>query len=593
MKRIAVLAVIAVGCVALIAVAVPLLVSPSLIKQRIADRISAATGRTVTISGEPTVSIYPHLAVTIGGLTIAGPKGSGDDPFVVADQVTTHIRVWPLLTGRIDLTSFHLSRPTIHLITDSKGRPNWLPEHGGKDGVPAAASLSLGRIEIADGTVVYDDAEDKRHEEFDKVGLDLTWSTPASSATGSGRFQWRGEPVEFNGTVVNLLDLLSGRGSTVRFAVASTPLRLSFNGAMISLTGADLVGDAQVSTPSLRRVVEWLGTPLGNGSILGPASVQGKLSWRGSVLSLANAAFSLDGNDAQGVASVDFSGPRPALHGTIAASKLDLSPYVEAAVADIGAKGPWPFTPTRLPLANLIDCDLRLSASDVLIGAVRMAGLGATGSIRDGVVAVDIGEADVYGGKLSAKIDARTVDNNLTAHVKATIRGALAQAPLKDLLNVGSLSGKADATIDIGASGATWGALAQSTAGEASLAVAEGAINGVDLGKIARRMIDPLADPMPPGGGEEPFDRLSATVLIANGILSTKDLAVTGQDYDVALAGRGSLVTGSLDANATLVMKTGSAATVPLTISGTWRAPLIGPRQLTLQDGTGGARPRG
>ena len=43
MKRIAVLAVIAVGCVALIAVAAPLLVSPSLIKQRIADRISAAS----------------------------------------------------------------------------------------------------------------------------------------------------------------------------------------------------------------------------------------------------------------------------------------------------------------------------------------------------------------------------------------------------------------------------------------------------------------------------------------------------------------------------------------------------------------------
>ena len=48
---------------------------------------------------------------------------------------------------------------------------------------------------------------------------------------------------------------------------------------------------------------------------------------------------------------------------------------------------------TRLPLANLADCDLRLSANEALIGTVRLTGFGATGTIKDGAVAVNIGQA--------------------------------------------------------------------------------------------------------------------------------------------------------------------------------------------------------
>ena len=310
-----------------------------------------------------------------------------------------------------------------------------------------------------------------------EVDLDLTWASAASAASGNGKLQWRGETIEFNGSVASPLDLFAGKGSSVRFAIASTPLRVSFNGKALGLDGADFEGDASVSTPSLRKVVAWLGTPLGNGSILGPASIEGKLSWHGSGLSFSKASFSLDGNEAQGVASIDFGGARPAIQGTFAAAKLDLSPYFEAVRADMSANGPWPFAATRLPIADLVDCDLRLSVSEVLIGSVRLTGFGATGTIKDGAVTVNIGQAKVYGGKLGATIATRMDGDRLAAHVKATIDGALAQAPLKDLLDIGALSGKAHASIDINGGGATWGELVHSIAGNASIAIADGTLD--------------------------------------------------------------------------------------------------------------------
>ena len=592
MKRIAILAVIAVGLAGLAALAVPLVVSPDLIKQRIAERISAATERDVTLAGEPSLSIYPHLAVTIGGLTIANPKGMGDDPFVVADEVTTRLRLLPLLIGRVELDAFELVRPRVHLITDGDGRSNWKTAGNDADRGPAIAELALGRLQVADGTVVYDDLAAKHHEELTEVDLDLTWASATSAASGSGKLKWRGEAIEFNGSVASPLDLFAAKGSSVRFAIASTSLRVSFNGKALGLDGADLEGDASVSTPSLRKVVAWLGTPMDNGSILGPASIEGKLSWHGSGLSFAKASLSLDGNEAQGVASIDFSGERPAIQGTFAAAKLDLSPYFEAVRADMSAKGPWPFAATRLPIADMVDCDLRLSVSEVLIGGVRLTALGATGTIKDGAVTLNIGQAKVYGGQLGATIVTKMEGDRLAAHVKATIDGALAQAPLKDLMDIGSLSGKANASIDIDGRGATWGELVHSVAGNASIAIADGTLTGIDMKEIAARMVDPLAEPMPPGDGSAAFGKLAGTVAIANSILSTSDLTLEGQDYSVALSGRGSLITGSIEASATLATKAGAGKTIPLAVTGTWRAPLIGPRQLTLR-GDDPGQPRG
>ena len=592
MKRIAIPVVIAVGLAGIAALAVPLLISPDLLKHRIVEGISTATGRVVTLAGAPSLSIYPHFTVTIDGLTIANPKGMGDDPFVVADKVTTRIRLLPLLSGRMELAAFELVRPRVHLITEGDGRSNWEVARNNAGGGPATANAALGQLQIDKGTVIYDDLADKRHEELNDVDLDLVWNTGESAGSGNGRLQWRGETVEFNGAIANLVDFFAGRGSAVRFAIASTPLRVSFNGSVLGMGRADLEGDATVSTPSLRKVVAWLGTPLGNGSILGPASVEGRLSWHKSDLSFSKASFSLDGNEAQGVVSIKFGGARPAVQGTFAATKLDLSPYFEAVGADVSANGPWPFVATRLPVADLADCDLRLSANEALIGSVQLTGFGATGTIKDGAVAVNIGEAQVYGGKLDATVAARMDGDRLTTHVRAAIDGALVQGPLKELLNIEALSGKANASVDISGTGATWGELAQSVAGGISITVADGALAGIDMKEIAARMVDPLAEPMPPSEGSAAFDTLGGTLVIANSILSTRDLTLDGQDYTAALDGRGSLLTGSVEANATLAMKADPGRTIPLAISGTWRAPLIGPRQLSLQ-GRGAGQPRG
>ena len=138
--------------------------------------------------------------------------------------------------------------------------------------------------------------------------------------------------------------------------------------------------------------------------------------------------------------------------------------------------------------------------SEVLIGAMRMTGFGATGTIKDGAVTVNIGQAT--GLRRQARRHDCREDGRRQARRRTSRRridGALAQAPLKDLLDIGVLSGKANASIEMSGSGATWGELVHSIAGSASIAIADGTLDGIDMKAIATRMVDPLAEPMPPG----------------------------------------------------------------------------------------------
>src|SRR5882672_3778948 len=115
MKRVALLAVIAVGLVALAVAAVPRLVSADLIKQRVAENIAAVTGREVVLKGTPILTIYPSVAVTIGDLTIANPGGINGEPFLTAESVTARVRLAPLLFGNAQFDSIEFTKPRIHL----------------------------------------------------------------------------------------------------------------------------------------------------------------------------------------------------------------------------------------------------------------------------------------------------------------------------------------------------------------------------------------------------------------------------------------------------------------------------------------------
>ena len=606
MKRLVILLLIVVGLIGAAIASAPFIAATELAKKRIAGQIEEWTGRPVSFTGEPRVELFPFLSLTIDNARISDAEGTGDEPIVEMDHLTCKLRLLPFLIGRTEVAEFQLIRPRFHLRVDGEGRANWLMRgrgpavedaSSGSDTSRQIADIRLGRFKIVDGVAVYDDERNGRHEELSAVALGLVWPSVAEAVSGTGAFSWRGETVEFNVAVSQPLNLIAGGASPARFAVASKPLRVSFTGTANSIADAQLDGATTVTAPSVRRVVEWLGTDMGDGSILGAGLIDGRLNWIDRSLSFTNARIELDGNSAEGALSVDFIGQRPKVQGTLALEKLDLSAYIESFQAAIRADGPWPLAPIRMPLIDVADADIRLSAGQILLGAARLGKTAASAVVDDGKLGVNVGEAQFYGGSLTGRAEVGISNGVMTGNTDVKIDNTPASAALRGIAGLSLLDGAVSTTIKAAGRGETWGEFVETLAGMADFRVANGALSGFELSQVAALAgAGGISDPAA-GSGATPFRSLSGKLTLADGMINGSDVRAEGDGFTIDLAGQVALIDAAVRAKGVLTAARAGAdpgirSEIPFVIGGSWTDPLLLPDyERLIQRGAEAPRP--
>jgi AsmA protein len=577
LKRLAIILAVVIAVVAVAVAAAPFLIPGSFLKLRVAERLSALTGRAVTVSGTASLSIYPSLAITVGDLAIANPAGMGEDPTLTTPRLDTRLRLWPLLLGRIEFDEFVLTNPTIHLIVDPDGRANWIYDGGAimpalPGGEGQISDVGLGHLLVNNATVLYDNLKSNTREEMHEVDLDIDWPTVSATVSGRGRLVWRDEPVEFTGLLATPMALFGGRASAARFAIASTPLRVSFSGRATNSGGLHLDGDGSVSTPSMRRTIEWLGTPMGTGPILGAASINGTTAITATNVDFTQASLELDGNSAVGALGVSFGGVRPRIAGKLNAQQLDLSAYVEAVRANVFGSGMWVIAPARLPFAEAIDADLAFSTAHMTVGATEIGDTWSTVKIADGVLDAVLQGANLYGGQIGLHLTT-TPGSTLQAQLHIDAKDVPVGPTLSGLAGITALEGNLTGSADLTASGRGWGEVANTLAGKGRVTIADGKLTGIDLPLIAYELADPLAQPITANGGTTSFNATTASFEVNGADLKTDDLFMEGTDFHLSLSGHGSVASGVVEARAVV---TNATETIPIAVSGTWQAPEIG-----------------
>jgi len=171
-RRSLIAAAIAAALVVAAAIALPFLVDVNRFRPLIAARVQEATGRTITL-GKISFSLLPTPALSVGGpIRISDSAAYPGRSALTADSLRVRVGLLGLLRGRANVTSIHLSRPTVTLIRDPRGRWNFddLVERASaasraapqKGAVPESsfrvvvdqARVSGGRIVIYDDSVV-------------------------------------------------------------------------------------------------------------------------------------------------------------------------------------------------------------------------------------------------------------------------------------------------------------------------------------------------------------------------------------------------------------------------------------------------------
>jgi hypothetical protein len=160
MRRLALVAAIALALVAALVVAAAILVRPGDLRAPLEARLSAALGRPVAL-GEMDLALLPP-AVRVRDVRVAGER-EGEPPLAQIEEVRLRVAWLPLLAGRVVLGAVELDAPVIELPAGEAGalaapaialpRIGEAAPDGGPAGDGGGVAVAVGRLRVERGLV--------------------------------------------------------------------------------------------------------------------------------------------------------------------------------------------------------------------------------------------------------------------------------------------------------------------------------------------------------------------------------------------------------------------------------------------------------
>ncbi len=260
--------------------AVPYVVDTPRVQSLISHSVTHALGRPVSFA-RLSVSVFPLPAVTLKDLQVGEDPRFGEKPFLTIARGSFRLRIWPLLSGRMEFSELVLEKPWVALIRDRGGRMNIaslgaagagfqpLRPGSGRAGGATGAVPVVSRIRIVDGAVDYTSrsASAARSYRLGDLNLVLQGIGPASPVQFSGGATL--SPGDLRLRIVEGSLAVAGSRSPVE---APLKARVAIEGRSIT----DLAGSAGGSAPQIGGSVR--GTLAVSGTLESP-SVTGELEF--------------------------------------------------------------------------------------------------------------------------------------------------------------------------------------------------------------------------------------------------------------------------------------------------------------------------
>jgi len=553
MKVLKILLLAVVAVVALVALAITVVVTtfdPNKYKPEIAAAVKDKTGRTLAIEGNLGLTFFPSIGVAVGKASLSEPNSSRI--FARVEQAEISLALWPLLSKQVVVDRVILSGLALDLVQRKGGKSNFEDLAGAAGSTPAgpkpvpkrgAMRLDIAGIELRSSAVSWRD--ESSGNQFKASVTELKTGRIASGVPGKLSLSARLEATQ---PKADLQIKLSGG------------YRLDLEKQSLALSGLDL------------RISE-----AAAGSKDPPTSLQGDVEF-----DLAPQAIRFDLSVDQ--LDLDRVLPPPAKAGASAAARG--SPGGGTPPAATSASGPEePIDLSALKGLNLkggLKID-RLVASNVKLEKVNLGVQAAGGRIE-----VNPLSASLYQGNLTGSASVNAHTNRFS--MKGQLGGVAIGPLLRDALNNDLLEGRGNVALDVQTGGATVSAMKKALSGNASLALRDSGLKGVNLGELLRKARALRGSNPPAEQGATPTERtdfteLGASFVIRNGVAHNEDLSAKSPLLRLAGSGDIDIGAGSIDylIKASVVASSGGqggkelaelrGVTVPVKITGPLDAP--------------------
>lgn len=604
---------IAAGIVVLLiaaVVAAPLLIPTSVYKQRVVELVKAQTGRDLVIGGDVGLSFFPRLAVKVEDVSLSNAPWAKDREMASMREMRAALKIMPLFRGEVQIDSFALVDPVIHLEVKADGTPNWQFEQAAAQ--PAAAQtaakqnggggalreIRLGEVSISNGSATYRNAKTGASLAFEKIDVDLSMPSLDEPFKADGSLVWNSEPLKLSIEADRPRALTEGGETPADFALSSSKINATYKGTLRPLDGLRFAGDVKLDIGSVRALAAWLGNPLPAGNGFGPLAIEGKASGGNGTYSFSNARIGLDGMDATGDVTVVTGGARPFVKGKLALDRLDANIYMPGnkdgegpkpvGQSGAAANGGWSNEPIDLSGLRAADADFALSAHELYVKNIKIGESALGLRLASGVLTANLNKLALYDGSGSGTLVLDGSSRVPQAKAAFSISGVSAEPFLSDAADFKRLEGKAAMKFDLSTAGASQREMVSALGGAGEIRFTNGAIKGINVAQLARTVLQGAVTGWQSGGSQDTdFSELGGTFTVTRGILANNDLKLLSPLVRVGGAGTVDLPNRSLNYRVTpklVASLEGQGGTsdakgleVPLIIEGPWDQPRFRP----------------
>lgn len=578
--------------------AVSFLVPADQVRDTVTAEIRAMTGLPPHIAGDTQVSLFPTGMASLSHVTL-GEAGSVAPP-LVAEKLIARLRFFPLLTGRIEISDIALVNPRITLIV-SKDGSNWAPliaalqRNFDPGKTKTAHAVSFSEILISDGTITIRDETRGIEEYLRDVNLSLAWPAISRSFAATGHLTWRHEPIEASLALSDFAAALSGKRTGLKARLAGAPVKAAFDGNMDLQPTLKIDGALSADSNSLRRLMLWTGlTPLPGGGF-GKFSLKAQTSAMTGTVALSQVNLEIDGNAAEGVLTLTGD-RRKILQGTLAADEIDLTPYLSTIQLLTESDREWSRAPLMLDGLAANEIDLRLSAGKMTIGSAQLKRTAIAANLRGGRLTATIGESQAFGGTIKGTLGLAASEQGADFKSQMQFTGVNLDKCIGELFGIRRLEGKGDLTLALDGSGRSVYALTRNLNGHATLTAAKGALAGLNVEQLLRRL-----ERRPLSGGSEfrtgrtAFDNLDLNLKVVQGIANVDRMILEGPSLRLSLDGKASIPARDLNLSGIAALRgnggTSEAFELPFAVHGQWDDPVMLPDPQILIRRSGAAAP--
>lgn len=502
---------IVVAIVLVLAVALALVVDHTRLAAVVQERVLASTsqsiGRKIT-AGPPDVTLLPP-AVTLSDVRV---EGIGEEPLVSIDTIRVRIAIWPLLRSfgkEVHLTEVALNRPIANLMRRANGR--WGHQEVLDRWEPGEGELVLDKLTVNRGEVrVVDLSAPDKPFRVAMTGIEVTVSDygvgrPLAVSMQSAspelhlKLQLDALPDGFANLPPerwpNVQAQLSLRGFSLDEVRGLLP-----GGAGEVMRGGRLALDARVKTTEERSYV------LSGSTSVDDLHLRSEPAQLSADFSAQIPAGQVDAFTAE-LTRMQVRGPGVELEGkaqveganasvvrfAIEGPHLDLA-AVLAALPDAGdadepvLESEELLSPKARQRLARTTVEGTASIGRVTNGTLVLENLESQMVLRKGVLSLEQARAGFHGGTLDAtgtriELDEEVPEWTLVANLSGVELGSA----FAGLSGIRALDGALSGALELEGAGADWEAIRDDLQGSGRLQVADGELQGLDLGSELRR----------------------------------------------------------------------------------------------------------